>query len=127
VEDINDFASKSDEFIQRNYTADEIKYCKTESSNKSASLAGMWCSKESVIKALTSYADAQQVSGVQWKTAGAPLSDIEIRHSRAGAPHVVLSGHAKQYAEQCHVSDTQIVLSISHTGTQAIAQCIIKQ
>ena len=127
MEEINNFTNKSPEFIKRNYSESEINYCRNESSNESASLAGIWCAKESIIKALSSYADSHHITNAQWKSSGSALIDVEIQHHTSGSPHVLLHGYAAEYAKKCGIDTNNIVVSISHTATQAVAQSIIKQ
>jgi fatty acid synthase subunit alpha len=80
VEDIPSFNIGNDTFIERNFTSQEVAYCKTAPSPQS-SFAGRWSAKEAVFKAL----------GVAGKGAGAALKDIEILKDDTGAPVVTVS------------------------------------
>jgi len=77
IEDIKAINIDNDTFIQRNFTSDEITYCR-KAANPQASFAGKWSAKEAVFKSLK----------VQGKGAGAPLKDIEISNDDTGAPIV---------------------------------------
>jgi phosphopantetheine--protein transferase-like protein len=129
VEEISTFQNKSDEFLQRNFTAKELKYCMSRP-NPAASLAGRWCAKEAVIKALTmSVEDREQTEGEGdstapkpapiWKASSAPLIGIEILASNQGRPVVVLHDHAEHVAARA--GHPTISVSITHTQTHAAA------
>lgn len=80
VEDITSFNIDNDTFLERNFTSQELAYCKSAPSPQS-SFAGRWSAKEAVFKAL----------GVTSKGAGAALLDIEILKDDTGAPVVSVS------------------------------------
>lgn len=111
VEDITAVNISNAVFIERNFTADEIAYCKAAPSPQS-SFAGRWSAKEAVFKSL----------GVNSNGAGAAMKDIEIVKSETGAPVVSLHGQAAAAAKQAGVKD--IALSISHSDNQAIAVAV---
>ncbi|KAI6512428.1 hypothetical protein MCOR14_000948 [Pyricularia oryzae] len=107
-EDIEGINIHNDTFVERNFTAKEIEYCRS-SPNPRAAFAGRWSAKEAVFKSL----------GVASKGAGAPLKDIEIARDSHGAPTVVLHGDASNAANEAKVK--KISVSISHSDTQAVA------
>ncbi|EJT77937.1 fatty acid synthase subunit alpha [Gaeumannomyces tritici R3-111a-1] len=107
-EDIEGINIDNDTFVERNFTAQEIEYCR-RSANPRAAFAGRWSAKEAVFKSL----------GVESKGAGAPLKDIEIVRNSYGAPTVLLHGDAAKAAQNAKVKDVSV--SISHTDTQAVA------
>lgn len=131
AEHISSMNMDNENFIERNFTAAEIEYCRAAASPQ-ASFAGRWSAKESVFKSL----------GVAGKGAGAPLKEIEILSDEKGAPYVLvseLSGHcyftlplltkpsqlhgdAQRTATEAGVQSVQV--SISHSDTQAIAVAI---
>lgn len=111
VEDISAVNITNATFIERNFTAEEIAYCKAAPSPQS-SFAGRWSAKEAVFKSL----------GVNSKGAGAAMKEIEIVKSDTGAPVVSLHGQAAAAAKQAGVKD--IALSISHSDNQAIAVAV---
>ncbi|KAG6191041.1 hypothetical protein E4U27_005035 [Claviceps purpurea] len=111
VEDISAVNINNETFLERNFTADEIAYCKAAPSPQS-SFAGRWSAKEAVFKSL----------GVASQGAGAAMKDIEIIKNDTGAPAVKLHGEAASAASKAGVKD--IALSISHSDTQAIAVAV---
>ncbi|CAM1511186.1 Fc.00g086990.m01.CDS01 [Cosmosporella sp. VM-42] len=111
VEDISAVNIENDTFVERNFTSNEIAYCKQAPSPQS-SFAGRWSAKEAVFKSL----------GVASKGAGAAMKDIEIVKDDNGAPAVLLHGEAAAAAKQAGVKD--ITLSISHSDSQAIAVAV---
>ena len=80
VEDVRAINIENETFIERNFTSQEITYCR-KAANPQASFAGKWSAKEAVFKSLK----------VQGQGAGAPLKDIEIVNDESGAPTVVAS------------------------------------
>ena len=80
VEDISAVNVANDTFLERNFTAEEISYCRQAASPQS-SFAGRWSAKEAVFKSL----------GVASKGAGAAMKDIEILRDDTGAPTVSVS------------------------------------
>ncbi|KZZ94194.1 fatty acid synthase subunit alpha [Moelleriella libera RCEF 2490] len=111
VEDISAVKIENETFLERNFTAAEIDYCKSAPSPES-SFAGRWSAKEAVFKSL----------GVASKGAGAAMKDIEIIKNDKGAPTVKLHGDAAAAAAKAGVKD--IALSISHSDDQAIAVAV---
>jgi len=77
VEKIDALNIENDTFVERNFTPQEIAYCKKAPSPQS-SFAGRWSAKEAVFKSL----------GVKGQGASAPLKDIEIVNDENGAPTV---------------------------------------
>ncbi|KAI0264369.1 fatty acid synthase [Gloeopeniophorella convolvens] len=100
--------SENPNFVSRNFTDAEIKYCRSQPSFQ-ASFAARWVGKEAVFKSL----------GVSSKGAGAAMKDIEILPNEAGVPEVTLHGEAKVAAAAKGIS--RIHLSLSHSDTVAIA------
>ncbi|KJK94080.1 Fatty acid synthase subunit alpha [Metarhizium anisopliae BRIP 53284] len=111
VEDISAINIENETFLERNFTAQEISYCKDAPSPQS-SFAGRWSAKEAVFKSL----------GVASKGAGASMKEIEIVKDDNGAPTVKLHGEAASAAKKVGVKD--IALSISHSDNQAIAVAV---
>jgi fatty acid synthase subunit alpha len=111
IESIDALDIHNDTFIERNFTQQEISYCRAQP-NPQASFTGRWSAKEAVFKSLK----------VESKGAGAPLKDIEIVNAETGAPTVVLHGDAKAAASKAGVKDTTV--SISHSDAQVIAVAI---
>ncbi|KHN97914.1 fatty acid synthase subunit alpha [Metarhizium album ARSEF 1941] len=111
VEDIAAINIENETFLERNFTSQEIKYCKGAPSPQS-SFAGRWSAKEAVFKSL----------GVASRGAGAAMKEIEIVKDDNGAPTVKLHGEAAAAAAKVGVKD--ISLSISHSDNQAIAVAV---
>jgi holo-[acyl-carrier protein] synthase len=95
-------------FLERVYTPKELAYC-LKKRYPEGSLAGRFAAKEAVMKALGTGLS----SGVSWK-------DIEIVNNKKGKPEVFLYGKIKKI-----LGKGKILISISHTKEDAIAQVII--
>ena len=107
--------AENEVFIDRNFTGKEIDYCK-QAADMPASFCGRWCAKEAVIKAITSCnVDLPR----KWEGAGAGLKDIEIVPTAGGAPKVCLHGKAREVANEFNVSESQVKVTISHSGEYA--------
>ncbi|KAJ2906353.1 putative fatty acid synthase subunit alpha protein [Zalerion maritima] len=111
VEDLSAINIENPNFIERNFTAREVEYCRSTPDPQS-SFAGRWCAKEAVFKSL----------GVPSKGAGAAMKDIEVLKDEAGAPIVRLHGDAAAEAQKTGLKE--ITVSISHSDSQAIALAI---
>ncbi|KAF2687096.1 hypothetical protein K458DRAFT_476041 [Lentithecium fluviatile CBS 122367] len=111
VERIDALNIDNETFVERNFTVQEIAYCKKAPSPQS-SFAGRWSAKEAVFKSL----------GVKGQGAGAALKDIEIVNDESGAPIVKLYGVADQEAKRVGVKNVSI--SISHSDDQAVAVAV---
>uniref|UniRef100_A0A0G4FWX6 Fatty acid synthase subunit alpha n=1 Tax=Chromera velia CCMP2878 TaxID=1169474 RepID=A0A0G4FWX6_9ALVE len=105
-------------FHKRNFTDAELQYCRA-APNPTASLAGRWCAKEAVVKALTGAGASVNPLLSLWKGEGDPLRDIEVVRLSSGLPTVKLHGHAAEVASAVGVSEVH--LSISHTDEHACA------
>lgn len=111
VELISEINIDNSTFVERNFTAEEIKYCMS-APNPRSSFAGTWSAKEAVFKSLE----------VESKGAGASLKDIEIVHNGNGAPVVKLNGIALSAATKNGVKNVKV--SISHDDVQSVAVAI---
>lgn len=80
IEQINAIDISNDTFIERNFTAAEIAYCR-KAPNPQASFVGKWSAKEAVFKSFK----------VASRGGGAPMKDIEIINDENGAPSVRVS------------------------------------
>ncbi|MDR2201361.1 MAG: NAD(P)H-hydrate dehydratase [Clostridiales bacterium] len=85
-------------FLRRVFTASEIAYYESRG-RKAETLAGIFCAKEAVVKAL----------GTGFIKSLAP-ADVEILHTDSGAPYAVVAG-------------IKFDVSISHNRTTAVAVC----
>ena len=97
-------------FISRVYTPEEIRYCQG-SRQATQHFAGRWAGKEAILKAL----------GTGWRR-GISWLDVEIRNEPGGKPVVALRGGVRDVIQELGVLD--ILVSISHCRTHAIAQAI---
>jgi holo-[acyl-carrier protein] synthase len=95
-------------FLERVYTPKELEYCLKKRFPEN-SLAGRFAAKEAVMKALSTGLS----SGVSWK-------DIEILNDKKGKPEVLLYGKTKKL-----LGKKKVLISISHTKEDAIAQAVI--
>ena len=97
----------NDLFLERVYTALELKYCQ---GRKSAvqHYAGRWAAKEAILKSMgTGWA-----KGIQW-------TDIEILNEMGGKPSVFLHNAAREWCDKLGISE--ILISISHCNSFATA------
>lgn len=94
-------------FSEKVYTPYEQEYLTNHSAQTAA---GLWATKEAVCKALgTGFV-------------GFTPKDIETRHTQSGQPYVLLHNGAAHIAAVHRI--TQIHISISHEGDQAMAFAI---
>ncbi len=101
---------QAERFLRRVFTPVELEYCLGKK-REIEHLAGRFAAKEAVLKLL----GTGWTSGISWK-------DIEVRNAPSGRPHVQLTGRCKEIADEQGMGD--IVISISHIGTHAIASAI---
>ena len=101
-----------DRFLQRIYTAGEMRYCDSKA-NRVERYAARFAAKEAAMKALgTGWSH-----GVRWR-------DIEVANAPGGKPTLHLAGAAREIAERLGVKN--ISLSITHSGNFALAQVIFE-
>lgn len=100
--DLNRFESKLQEtpaLIERIFTP-------TERERSVQSLAGIWASKEALIKALGNPV------GLSWQ-------DVTVANDSLGKPHLEVTGAAKERSEEMGIASWH--LSITHDGGMACA------
>ncbi|MFZ0759413.1 MAG: holo-[acyl-carrier-protein] synthase [Candidatus Sulfotelmatobacter sp.] len=101
-----------DRFLQRIYTAGEIRYCDSKA-NRAERYAARFAAKEAAMKALgTGWSQ-----GVRWR-------DCETIRAPGGRPTIAFHGKAGEFAARLGVKNA--ALSLSHTAEQAIAQVILE-
>jgi holo-[acyl-carrier protein] synthase len=101
-----------DRFLQRIYTAGEIRYCDSKA-NRVERYAARFAAKEAAMKALgTGWSH-----GVRWR-------DCEVVRLPGGRPAIAFHGKAGEIAARLGVKNA--ALSLSHTSEQAIAQVILE-
>ncbi len=99
-----------DLFINRVYTAEEIRYCRNRKQT-TEHFTGRWAAKEAVLKAL----------GTGWRR-GISWRDVEILNEPGGKPIVNVHGGTKSVIEQLGI--TRLLITISHCRTHATAFAI---
>ncbi|MDD5505085.1 MAG: holo-ACP synthase [Candidatus Omnitrophica bacterium] len=98
-------------FLKKIFTDKELEYS-TEKISSYQHLAARFAAKEAVLKALGS----GLTSRMEWK-------DIEVWNEPSGKPNIRLTGEVKRLSNNMQVKD--IVISMSHTRTYAIANVIL--
>ena len=101
-----------DRFIKRLFTPAETAYCE-KFKNRAERYAARFAAKEAAFKALgTGWA-----RGVRWL-------DVEVAHHSSGKPELLLTGRAREVANELGV--THAVMSISHANRYVVAQVILE-
>ena len=100
----------SEAFIQRVYTENEIEYV-NGFQQRTEHLAGFFCAKEAMLKALGS--EIKELS----------LREVEVCHEACGKPYLKLYGTVKDIFD--NLKEKNIDLSISHSKTIATASVIL--
>ncbi len=99
-------------FLQRIFTAAEIRYCETKA-NRIERLAARFAAKEAAMKAI----GTGLRGGVTWK-------DFEVGREPGGRPTMVLHGKAAEVAAALGARRSH--LSVSHTEEHAVAYVILE-
>lgn len=99
-------ACKNERFLKKVFTKGEIEYFRARGENYQT-LAGFFCVKEAVAKALG--------SGIKFA-----LTDVEVTHDDLGAPKAVLNNKAAAL-----LGERKVEISLSHTESYATAAAII--
>ncbi|MGO9111395.1 MAG: holo-ACP synthase [Thermoguttaceae bacterium] len=97
-------------FINRVYTADEVRYCQSRRQS-TQHFAARWAAKEAVLKAL----GIGKRRGVAW-------TDIEIRKAPSGQLTVAVRGAIKDIVERLGVA--KVLVSIAFCRTHATAYAV---
>jgi len=100
-----------EQFIDRVYTAEEVRYCQGRSQS-TQHFAARWAAKEAILKAL----GIGSRRGVVW-------TDIEIRRDARGCPAVAVRGAIKDALER--LGAAEVLVSFSHCHTHATAYAIV--
>ncbi len=109
--------AQNEQFIINTFTDAEISYSKKRSSNvsenkKYQTLAGIYCAKEAVLKAL-----GVGIEKLEY------LKQIEVTHESSGRPKVCVLGNLLSIIQEMGIENIDI--SISHDGDYAIASCVL--
>ena len=99
-----------EQFINRVYTADEVRYCQSRRQS-TQHFAARWAAKQAVLKAL----GVGTRPGLAW-------TDIEIRKAPSGRPTVAVRGALKDIVEQLGVAE--VLVSLAHCRTHATAYAV---
>lgn len=99
-------------FLNKTFTPSEIEYCQSQK-RSNQHFAGRFCAKEAFLKAL----------GTGWSN-GIKWHEIEIIRAISGCPSIVLTGRAKDLADQAGV--IKIWLSMSHSEGYAAATVVLE-
>lgn len=102
---IESLLTKKPKIIGKFFTAYEWEYAHSKA-KPAQTLAGIWCAKEAVIKALTN------ISLIE-------ITEVEIRHSSSGAPYVMF------LTDQSLINEYAIHISISHSVDYATAIAVV--
>ena len=108
----NSIARFGRRFLERVFTADEIRYCESKA-NRFERYAARFAAKEAAMKALGTGWN----HGVRWR-------DCEVTRLPGGRPTITFHGKAAEFAAKLGVNNA--ALSLSHTEAQAIAQLILE-
>ncbi len=100
-------------FVERIYTPGEIAYCRRKQRKAAESFAARFAAKEAAAKALGTGIGF----GITWR-------EIEVGREPAGRPVLRLHGRAAEIAAVLHVRHS--ALSLTHTGTQAVAFVVLE-
>ncbi|BGP33270.1 fatty acid synthase alpha subunit Lsd1 [Rhodotorula toruloides] len=103
----------SESFLERNFTQDEIAYCKAAPDFR-ASLAARWSAKEATFKALKT----------ESKGAAASMQDIEVVSTSQG-PTIKLHGEVEKIAQAAGITGFEV--SLSHSEDVACAVVIAQK
>ncbi|MBQ3302614.1 MAG: holo-ACP synthase, partial [Eggerthellaceae bacterium] len=109
IERMKALLERSPAFMSRVFSADEQAYCNKKAS-PATHYATRFAAKEAVVKALgTGFSN------------GIGVRDIEVVRSSSGKPSVVLSGRAREIANELGVRELSISLSYTHAEAVACA------
>lgn len=112
IERMRKILARTKSFAEKTFSEAERAYC-DKTGNPAAHYATRFAAKEAVVKALgTGFAD------------GIWVRDIEVVRDKKGKPSVVLSGRAKEVADELGVREMSISLSYTHTEAVACAMAI---
>lgn len=100
-----------DRFLDRIFTAGEIRYCQQKKKHAAESFAARFAAKEAGAKALGTGISR----GVSWR-------EIEVRRSPGSRPTLHLSGRAQQIADRLGIN--RLSLSLTHSRELALAVVI---
>jgi holo-[acyl-carrier protein] synthase len=108
----NSIARFGRRFLERVFTADEIRYCESKA-NKAERYAGRFAAKEAAMKAI----------GTGWNR-GVTWRDVEVRRAPGSRPTMEFHNKAGEFFRQ--LGAVRAHLSLTHTKDSAMAQVILE-
>jgi holo-[acyl-carrier protein] synthase len=108
----NSIARFGRRFLERVFTADEIRYCESKA-NKAERYAGRFAAKEAGMKAI----------GTGWNR-GVRWQDIEVQRSPGSRPTIVFHNKAAEFFQKLGAARAH--LSITHTKDSAMALVVLE-
>ena len=109
VDRVQKAIDRNPKFLKKVFTEKEIEYFESRN-NMITTIAGTFAVKEAVSKVLG--------TGIR----GFNFTDIEVTRTELGKPEVSLYNGALELAKSLNI--TEIMVSISHSETNAIAYCM---
>lgn len=109
VDRVQKAIDRNGRFLTKVFTLNEIEYFETRN-NPSTTIAGTFAVKEAVSKVF-----GTGIRGFAW-------TDMEVSRNAFGKPEIKLFGEAKKLADALGI--TEIMVSISHCETYAVAYCV---
>ncbi len=121
VEELSDWKDRlsNEHFLKDNYSEGEREYCK-KSFNSIASLAGLWCAKEAVLKAMSNFKPHEKIV----REFAQNVDEVEIFHSEVGCPLIKLKGKLEQRRQERVIQEIKISISHSEQFAIAVAICL---
>lgn len=108
----NSIARFGRRFLERVFTADEIRYCESKA-NKAERYAARFAAKEAGMKAI----------GTGWNR-GVRWQDVEVQRAPGSRPTLVFHNKAGEFFRK--LGAVRAHLSITHTKDSAMAQVILE-
>ena len=105
--------AKNNGFRELVFTPGEIAYCEKQV-HPAQHYAARFAAKEAFLKAM----------GTGFISGGVQFNEIEITHDPSGKPLLQLLGNASVYYAQLQIK--QILVSLSHISTTAVASVVIE-
>ncbi len=103
---------RGDRLRKRMFTPAEIRYC-DQRANAFQHYAARFAAKEALFKAI----------GTGWR-GGVTWHDAEVRNQPSGKPELLVSGRAREVAQQ--LGAVRYWISLSHTDRYAVAQVVLE-
>ncbi len=112
IERMRKILKRSSAFSRKVFSDEERRYCDA-TSQPEIHYATRFAAKEAVLKALgTGFSE------------GIGVRDVEVRRTSKGRPYAVLTGRAREVAQELGVRELPLSLSFTHTDAVACAMAI---